>query len=189
MLAHVPSFGQNPRSSREFLVHPVPKACQRRILGTWVPRCLGLARSASSPKAAEDLGRSPNPRLRTSFGRVTCMARAASVAGPWTLGFLMLCGARAWVWRSSSPGFSWFAILVRYVLGFRFPPALFRSRLGLAVCAVGCGLHLFRACFGSGLVRMCSGACCQVGGGYEGRNVAHFLLFLAGSCGSCRGRG
>ena len=27
MLAHVPSFGQNPRGSPDFLAYPVPKAC------------------------------------------------------------------------------------------------------------------------------------------------------------------
>ena len=81
MLTHVPSFGRNPRGSPDFLTYPVPKACQRRGLGTWVPRCLGVARSASSPKAAQALGCSLTPRLRVTFGRVTCMARAASVPG------------------------------------------------------------------------------------------------------------
>ena len=49
MLAHVPSFGQNPRGSPDFLACiPVPKACMH-VLGTKGPRCLGVARSASSP--------------------------------------------------------------------------------------------------------------------------------------------
>ena len=61
MLAHVPSFGQNPRGSPDFLAYPVPKACQRRGLGTWVQRCLGVARSASSPKATLALGCSLTP--------------------------------------------------------------------------------------------------------------------------------
>ena len=94
MLAHVPSFGRNPRGSSDFLAYPVPKACMH-VLGTWVPRRLGVARSASSPKAALALGCSLNPGLRISFGRVTCMARAASVPGLWALGFLLLacvCG-------------------------------------------------------------------------------------------------
>ena len=55
MLAHVPFFGQNPRGSPEFLAYPAPKACMH-VLGTGVPRCLGVARSASSPKAAQALG-------------------------------------------------------------------------------------------------------------------------------------
>ena len=91
MLAHVPSFGRNPRGSPDFLVYPVPKACMH-VLGTRVPRRLGVARSASSPKAAQALGCSLTPGLRISFGRVTCMARAASVPGLWALGFLLSCG-------------------------------------------------------------------------------------------------
>ena len=50
MLAHVPSFGRNPRGSSDFLAYPVPKACMH-VPGTRVPRRLGVARSASSPKA------------------------------------------------------------------------------------------------------------------------------------------
>ena len=46
MLAYVTSFGRNPRGSPDFLAYPVPKAC-RHVLGTRVPRCLGVARSAS----------------------------------------------------------------------------------------------------------------------------------------------
>ena len=91
MLAHVPSFGRNPRGSPDFLAYPVPKACMH-VLGTRVPRRLGVARSASSPKAAQALGCSLTPGLRISFGQVTCMARAASVPGLWALGFLLLCG-------------------------------------------------------------------------------------------------
>ena len=75
------------------------------VLGTWVPRRLGVARSASSPKAAQALGCSLTPGLRILFGRVTCMARAASVPGLWTLGFLLLCTVYAWF---------------RLVLGFGF---------------------------------------------------------------------
>ena len=51
------------------------------VLGTRVPRRLGVAHSASSPKAAQALGCSLTRGLRISFGRVTCMARAASVPG------------------------------------------------------------------------------------------------------------
>ena len=91
MLAHVPSFGWNPRGSPDLLAYPVPKACMH-ILGTRVPRRLGVARSASSPKAAQALGCSLTPGLRISFGWVSCMARAVSVPGLWTLGFLLLCG-------------------------------------------------------------------------------------------------
>ena len=96
MLAHVPSFGRNPRGSLDFLGYPVPKACMH-VLGTRAPRRLGVTRSASSPKAAQALGCSLTPGLRISFGRVTCMARAASVPGLWALGFLLLCGVCVWV--------------------------------------------------------------------------------------------
>ena len=70
------------------------------VLGTGVLRCLVVARSASSPKAAQALGCSLTPGIRISFGRVTCIARAASVPGLWTLGFLLPCGACVWVWIS-----------------------------------------------------------------------------------------
>ena len=85
MLAHVPSFGRDPRGAPGFLAYPVPKACMH-VLGTRVPRRLGVARSASSPKAAQALGCSLTPGLWISFRRVTCMARAASVPGLWALG-------------------------------------------------------------------------------------------------------
>ena len=96
MLAHVLSFGRNPRGSLDFLAYPVPKACMH-VLGTGVPRRFGVARSASSSKAAQALGCSLTPGLWILSGRVTCMARAASVPGLWTLGFLLLCGVCDWV--------------------------------------------------------------------------------------------
>ena len=99
MLAHVPSFGRNPGGSPDFLAYPVPKACMH-VLGTGVSRCLGVARSASSPKGAQALGCSFTPGLRISFCAGTCMARAASVPGLWPLGFLLLCGACVGVWAS-----------------------------------------------------------------------------------------
>ena len=104
MLAHVPSFGRNPRGSPDFLAYPVPKACMH-VLGTRVPRRLGVARSASSPKAAQALGCSLTPGLRISFGRVTCMARAASVPGLWALGFLLLACVCGWVRVAVGRGF------------------------------------------------------------------------------------
>ena len=94
MLAHVPSFGRNPKGSPDFLAYPVPKACMH-VLGTWVPRRLGVARSASSPKAALALGCS----------RVTCLARAASVPGLWALGFLLLACVCGWVRVAVGCGF------------------------------------------------------------------------------------
>ena len=120
MLAHVPSFERNPRGSPDFLAYPVPKACMH-VLGTRVPRCLGVARSASTPRAAQALGCSLTPGLRISFGRVTCMARAASVAGLWTLGFLLLRGACVLVW-----------VVVKF--GFRLRPASPGWGVGVCVC-------------------------------------------------------
>ena len=120
MLAHVPSFGRNPRGSPDFLAHPVPKAYMH-VPGTGVPERLGVARSTSSPKAALALGCSLTPGLQISFGRVTCMARAASVPGLWTQDFLLLCGACVWVW---------------VVVGLRFwlRPATAGWGVGVCVC-------------------------------------------------------
>ena len=78
----------------------------------------------SSPKAAQALGCSLTPGLRISFGRVTCMARAASVPGLWTLGFLLLCGVCVWV-------------RVVFGLGFRLRPATpgWGDGVGVCLCA------------------------------------------------------
>ena len=130
MLLHVPSFGRNPTGSRDFLAYPVPKACMH-VLRTGVPRRLGVARSASSPKAAQALGCSLTPGLRISFGLGTWMARVASVRGLWTLGFLLLCGACVWVW-------------VVLGLGFRLRPAVPGWVVGVCVCLCArsaCGLQ------------------------------------------------
>ena len=116
MLAQVPSFGRNPRGSPDFLAYPVPKACMH-VLGTRVPRRLGVARSASSPKAALALGCSLTPGLRISFARVTCMARAASVPGLWALGFLLLACVSAWVRVAVGRGFCLHLPVVAGVLG------------------------------------------------------------------------
>ena len=116
MLAHVPSFGRYPRGSPDFLAYPVPKACMH-VLGTRVPRRLGVARSASSPKAAQALGCSLTPGLRISFGRVTCMARAASVPGLWALGFLLLACVCGWVRVAVGRGFCLPLPVVAGVLG------------------------------------------------------------------------
>ena len=122
MLAHVHSFGRNPRDSPDFLAYPVPKACMH-VLGTGVPRCLGVAHSVPSPKAAQALGCSLTPGLQISFGRVTSMARAASVPGLWTLGFLLLRGACVWV---------------RVVVGFGFRLRPATPGWGVGVCVRLC---------------------------------------------------
>ena len=186
MLARVPTFGRNPRGSPDFLAYPVPKACMY-VLGTRVPRCLGVARSAPSPKAAQALECSLTPGLRISFGRVTCMARAASVPGLWTLGFLLLRGACVWVWvmvgfgfrlRFATPGWG-VGVCVRLcvrsacrlpllagvcvvgVCGWvRVPAAPRHSWLGcLGVCVLVCLLLLYPASPGwGGLGCVCLGS-------------------------------
>ena len=112
------------------------------VLGTGVPRRLGVARSALSPKAAQDLGCSLTPGLRISLGRVTCMARAASVPGLWTTGFLLLCGACVWVW-------------VVVELGFRLRPTTAGWGDGVCVC-----LRARSACIPTLLAGVCRVGVC-----------------------------
>ena len=81
MPAQIPSFKRNPRGSPDLLAYHVPKACQRRVPGIFVRRCLGVAHSTSSLKRAQALECSLTPGLQISFRRVTCMAWAASVPG------------------------------------------------------------------------------------------------------------
>ena len=166
MLAHVPSFGQNPRGSPDFLAYPVPKACMH-VLGTRVPRRLGVARSASSPKAAQALGCSLTPGLRISFGRVTCMARAASVPGLWALGFLLLACVCGWVRVAVGRGFCLPLPVVAGVLGgcvwARFVVLSLFCRLfvvfvvglwcgpAFGTCVVSCAFPLPPAVSGSGV--------------------------------------
>ena len=136
MLAHVPSFGRNPRGSPDFLAYHVPKACMH-VLGTRVPRRMDVARSASSPKAAQALGCSLTPGLWISFGRVTCMARAASVPGLWALGFLLLCGVGVWVRVAVGRGFRFHLPVVSCPPLFPVPLCV----LGACVlCVLGPGL-------------------------------------------------
>ena len=166
MLAHVPSFGRNPRGSPDFLAYPVPKACMH-VLGTRVPRRLGVARSASSPKAAQALGCSLTPGLRISFGRVTCMARAASVPGLWALGFLLLACVCGWVRVAVGRGFRLPLPVVAGVLGgcvwARFVVLSLFCRLfvvfvvglwcgpAFGTCVVSCAFPLPPAVSGSGV--------------------------------------
>ena len=168
MLAHVPSFGRNPRGSPDFLAYPVPKACMH-ALGTRVPRRLGVARSASSPKAALALGCSLNPGLQISFGRVTCMARAASVPGLWALGFLLLACVGGWVRAAVGRGFCFHLLVVAGVLGgcvwARFVVLSLFCRLfvvfvvglwcrpAFGTCVVSCAFPLPPAVSGSGVRR------------------------------------
>ena len=91
MLAHVPSLGRNPRGSPDFLVYPVPKACMH-VLGTGVSMRLGVARSASSPKAAQALGCSLIPGSGSRLAGSPAWHRLPQCPGYGHLGFLLLCG-------------------------------------------------------------------------------------------------
>ena len=172
MLAHVPSFGRNPTGSPDFLAYPVPKACMH-VLGTRVPRRLGVARSASSPKAAQALGCSLTPGLWISFGRVTCMARAASVPGLWALGFLLLACVCGWVRVADGRGFCLpLPVLAGVLGGCVWAPFLVLSlfcrlfvvfvvglwcRPAFGTCVVSCAFPLPPAVSGSGV--RCGRAC------------------------------
>ena len=161
MLAHVPSFGRNPGGSPDFLAYPVPEACMH-VLGTRVPRRLGVARSASSPKAAQALGCSLNPGLWISFGRVTCMARAASVTGLWALGFLLLCGVCVWVWLAVGCGFFFFSSRQSWLVSWL---GLFGHGLWCCPSSVGClWCSWFRFGFGllMGRVWLCGRPACPL---------------------------
>ena len=152
MRAHIPSFGRNPRGSLDLLAYPVPKACMH-VLGTGVPRCLGVPHSASSPKAALALGCSLTPGLLISFGRGTRMAlgclnaRAMDTAFPtvvWCLclglGFAVtppilagVQGVCAWVLVLVSPHHSWLQF-VACAVGLAFWLASRQSWLGFLGC-------------------------------------------------------
>ena len=200
MLAHVPSFGRNPRGSPDFLAYPVPKACMH-VLGTRVPRRLGVARSASSPKAALALGCSLTPGLRISFGRVTCMARAASVPGLWALGFLLLACVCGWVRVAFGGGFCLPLPVVAGVLGgcvwARFVVLSLFCRLfvvfvvglwcrpALGTCVVSCAFPLPPAISGFGV--RCGRACgawvsAVPRPSWLGCRVVFFALFFFSGC-------
>ena len=123
MLAQVPSFGRNPRGSPDFLAYPVPKACMH-VLGTRVARRLGVARSASSPKAAQALGCSLTPPDLVWPGHLHgtgCLsARAVGTGFPTVVRRLCLGLVGGWVWVLLTPpvlagvmgGFVWASFLV-----------------------------------------------------------------------------
>ena len=119
MLAHVPFFGRNARGSPDFLAYPVPKGCMH-VLGTGVPRCLGVARSASSPKAAEALGQSRTPGAGSR-----------------------LAGSPAWHGLPQCPGYghwaSYYCVALVFGFGFRGNPATPGWGLGWVCLGTGFG--------------------------------------------------
>ena len=115
------------------ILYPRHASC---VLRSCIPRCLGVAGSASSPKAAQPLGCRPTPGLRVSLGWFTCMARAASWPGLWTLGFLLLCGARVGVWVYRQPRQSWLGLgCVCLCTGFGLAPPIVAGVPGARVFA------------------------------------------------------
>ena len=145
MFAHVPSFGQNPRVSPDFLAYPVAKTCMH-VLGTGVPRCLGIACSASSPKATQALECSLTPGLRISLGRVPACHGLPQCPG---YGHWVSYCCVALVFASGSclgSGFGCTPPLLAEVLGsvsacVRAPLVPRHSWLGCAVWVCGFGLE------------------------------------------------
>ena len=155
------------------MAYPVPKACQPRGLGTWVPWCLGVARSASSPKAARALdaalppvsgsrlaGSSAGHRLRQcpGYGHWVSYCCEARVFG------LLCC---VWLFAPSAPFLAGVCGLCAQVRGL---PLCHLPQLGAVVRASGYGLVV--------------GA-----GGYEFRlSPAHLGRSLLSVCGYVFGR-
>ena len=105
MLAQVPSVGRNPKGSADSLAYPVPKAFMH-VLGIGAPRCLGVARSASSPKAAQALGCSlvwPGHL----HGRGCLTARARDTGFPTVVWRMCLGQGCAWARVSAASRHSW----------------------------------------------------------------------------------
>ena len=127
------------------------------VLCTRVPRCLGVASSASSLKVAQALGCSFTPGLWISFGRVTCMARAASVPGLWTLVFLPLRGACASFLVSRQPRHSWLGSWVGvFGYGFWLRPSFPSWSLWCVRLGLGFGSHPAIPCWGFWRAWLCA---------------------------------
>ena len=146
MLAHVLSFGWNPRGSPDFLAYPVSKACMH-VLGTRVPRCLGVAPSASSPKAAQALGCSLTP-LHSGFG---CAPALLARLSGFVSDCVCLCLLALLAPRHSGLGCAvWVCVLK---LGFRLRSAT--PGWAVVVCVFVCVLPLYPADPGWGARRGC----------------------------------
>ena len=167
-----PCLRTSPPLGGTLEVHRTSKACMH-VLGTRVPRRLGVARSASSPKAAQALGCSLTPGLRILFppghlhGTGCLSARAMGTGFPTVVRRLCLGPGCGLVWVLLTPpvlagvlgGCVWarFVVLslfcrlfVVFVVGLRFWPAY-------GTCVVLCALRLLPAVSGSGV--RCGRAC------------------------------
>ena len=143
MLAHVTSFGRNPRVSPDFLAYPAPKACMH-VHGIRVPRRLGVARSLESQSSA-GLRMQPYPRAPDLVwpghlhGRGRLSARAMDTGFPAVVWRLCLGPACAWVSVSGTPpalaGVLGGCVSVRFVVSPLFSP------LGFVVFALGLGFR------------------------------------------------
>ena len=122
-------------------------------------------------QSSASLRMQPYPCLRISFGRVSCMARAASVPGLWTLGFLLLCGACVGSGLCLGSRFGCALPLLAGVLGcvcacVRAPLLPRNSWLGCVVwvCVLWLGFRLRRATHGWGVgvcVCLCARSACS----------------------------
>ena len=176
MLGHIPSSGRNPRGSPDFSAYPVPNACMH-VLGTGVPRRLGVARSASSPKAALALGCSSlagSPAwhrlpqcpgyghwvsyccVACVFGSGLCLGSGVGCAPPLlagVLGCVCACVCTPLVPRHSWLGCAMWACVLE--LGFRLRPATPGWGVGVFVCLCACS-----ACTPPLLAGMCCVGVC-----------------------------
>ena len=143
------------------------------VLGTRVPRRLGVASSASSPKAAQALGCSLTPSLRISFwpghlhGTGCLSVWAVGTGFPTVVRRLCLGPGCGWVWVLLTPpvlagvlgGCVWarFVVLslfcrlfVVFVVGLRFllmGRVWFRARPACPPAGSGSGVRCGRACW------------------------------------------
>ena len=157
------------------------------VVGTWVPTCLGVARSASSTKAAQALGCIPGAPDHVWPGHLHGAGRLNARA--------MDTGFPTVVWRA------------RLVLGFALPwllliwvSGLVRVRVRDSTCPLPAQAGARGVCgwmraapglrvlvWGSACV--CLGAACAAGCGCEGRGFVPFPPFSVGGCGLCPGVG
>ena len=183
MLAHVPSFGRNPRGSPDFLAYPAPKACIH-VLGTGVPRRFGCRTLRLKSLSSAGLSTQPYPWSPDLVwpghlhGTGCLSARAMDTGFPtvvWRLCLGLGCGwAPGWGVRFGGvcfgSGLGCAPPLLAGLLGPLFacvaaPLAPRHSWLGCAVrvCVLGLGFRLCPATPGLGVgacVCLCACSAC-----------------------------